>query len=103
MKIGHLFCAFFFTIGVAVAGLVDGAGSGAAAVVWVSGLERPTSAGFGDCFEHALSAIRIPSNTKPAIIAIFCWRDQDESVAPEWLLLVLWGNFLKFVIFHLRC
>jgi len=27
---------------------------------------------------------------KPAIIASFCWRDQDESVVPEIVLLVAW-------------
>jgi hypothetical protein len=25
---------------------------------------------------------------KPANMAIFCWRDQDESIAPEIVLLV---------------
>jgi hypothetical protein len=94
-------CVFFFATG--AAGVVAVGGVAAAVEVCVSGLEMPTSAGLGDCLEHALSAIKIPRIANPAIIAIFCWRDQDESVAPELLLLVLWGNFSKFVIFHLRC
>jgi hypothetical protein len=51
-------------------------------------LETPTSAGFGDCFEHALTASNSPSIAKHAIIASFCWRDQDESVVPEIMLLL---------------
>jgi len=55
-----------------------------------AGLETPTSAGFGDCFEHALTASNSPRIPKPAIVAIagFFWRDQDESVVPEMVLLV---------------
>ena len=54
-----------------------------------AGPETLTSAGFADCFEHALSPSNIPRITKPAIIASFCWRDQDESVAPVNVLLVV--------------
>src|SRR5713101_6304827 len=55
-----------------------------------AGLETPTSAGFGPCFEHALTASNSPRIAKPAIIASFSWRDQDESVVPEIVLLVAW-------------
>jgi len=84
-------CVFFFATGVAGSGVAVGVGAAAAVEVCVSGLEMPTRAVLGAAFEHALSAIKNPRITNPAIIAIFCWRDQDESVAPE-LLLVLWGN-----------
>src|SRR5260370_29676372 len=57
---------------------------------WTPGWETPTSAGLGDCFEHALTASNSPRIAKPAIIASFCWRDQDESVVPEIVLLVAW-------------
>jgi hypothetical protein len=46
------------------------------------GLETPTSAGFEDCFEHALTARSSPRIAKPAIVASFCWRDQAESIVP---------------------
>jgi hypothetical protein len=55
-----------------------------------AGLETPTSAGFGPCFEHALTASNSPRIAKPAIIASFCWRDQDESIVPETVLLGSW-------------
>src|SRR5882757_9966805 len=96
MAAGRFLCVFFFATG--SAGATFGVGVGAAVVLAASGLEMPTSAVLGVSFEQALSAIRIPRMTNPAIIAIFCWRDQDVSVAPELLLLVLWGNFSKFVI-----
>ena len=48
-----------------------------------TGLATLTSAGFGDCLEQALTASSSPRITKLAIIASFCWRDQDVSVAPE--------------------
>ena len=51
-------------------------------------LETLTSAGFGDCREQALAASSSPRITKLAIIASFCWRDQDVSVAPEIALFV---------------
>jgi hypothetical protein len=55
-----------------------------------AGPETPASAGFEDCFEHALTASNSPRIPKPAIVAIagFFWRDQDESVVPEMVLLV---------------
>jgi hypothetical protein len=67
-----------------------GATDGAAAVAGlVVGLETPTSGGFGDCFEHALIATNSPRIVKPAIIASFCWRDQEESIVPEIVLLLV--------------
>ncbi len=47
------------------------------------------NAGFGDCFEHALTASNSPRIAEPAIIASFCWRNQDESVVPEIMLLLV--------------
>jgi len=70
-----------------------------------AGPETPTSAGFGLCFEHALTASNSPRIAKPAIIASFCWRDQDESIVPEIVLLagallvVLLADFQVVVIF----
>jgi hypothetical protein len=51
----------------------------------------PASGGFGDCFEHALIASNSPRIAKPAIIAIasFCWRDQDGSIVPQIVLLLV--------------
>jgi hypothetical protein len=60
------------------------------------GLDTPTSAGLGDCFEHALTANSRPRIAKPAIIASFCWRDQDDSVVPEIVLLIA-----RFALFWL--
>ncbi len=54
-----------------------------------AGLETLTSAGFADCFEHALIASSSPRMPKPAIMASFCWRDQDESMVSEIVLLVV--------------
>jgi hypothetical protein len=70
-----------------------------------AGPETPTSAGFADCFEQALSPSNIPSITKPAIIASFCWRDQDERVVPVNVLLVvaLLVDFQIVDIFTSRC
>ncbi len=67
------------------------------AVAGVSaGPETPTNAGLDDCFEHALIAINSPRIVKPAIIASFCWRDQDESIVPEIVLVpVAW--FVDFL------
>ena len=79
-------CVFFFVsfaTGVGVVGAVGGARVAAAVEDCAPWAEMPTSAGFGDCFEHALRAIRIPRIVNPEIIAIFCWRDQDERVVPE--------------------
>jgi hypothetical protein len=47
-----------------------------------TGLKTPISAGFGDCLEHAVAASNAPRIAKLAIIASFCWRDQDVSAAP---------------------
>ena|ERR1700675_351756 len=52
-----------------------------------AGLETPTSAGFGPRFEHALTASKSPRIAKLAMMASFCWRDQDESIVPEIVLL----------------
>lgn len=77
--------------------------AGTAAVC--TGPETPTSAGFADCFEHALSPSKIPRITKPAIIASFCWRDQDESIVPANVLLVvvLLVDFQVVDMFTSRC
>ena len=63
----------------------------AVAVVVGAGPEPPPSAGFADCFEHALSVSRVPRITQPAVIASFCWRDldEDESTLPGYVLLVV--------------
>jgi len=63
------------------------------------GLETPTSAGFGDCFEHALAASNSPRIAKLAIMAIFCWRDHEESSVPENVLLgsVLFVDFVAML------
>jgi len=57
----------------------------------VDGLETPDSAGFGDCFEHALNVSNSPRIAAPAIVdmASFRWREQDESVVPEIGLLLV--------------
>src|SRR4029077_17290668 len=74
-----------------------------------AGLETPTSAGFGPCFEHALTASNSPRIAKLAIIASFCWRDQDESIVPEIVLMGSWllgfwsPDFQVVVICHLLC
>jgi len=60
-----------------------GVGVTAGVEACVSGAEIPTNAVFGDCFEHALTMSRIPRRTNPASMAIFCWRDHEESVVPE--------------------
>jgi len=88
------FAARFF--GVFFAGAGNAAAVGAAAGVVVTagvagvnaGLDTAARAGFEDCFEHALKASSSPRIAKPAIIAIFCWRDQDDSIVPETVLLV---------------
>lgn len=59
-----------------------------------AGLDALTSAGFDDCFEHALAASRTARIAKPAIMANFCWRDQDESVVPEIVLVVRFAGVL---------
>jgi hypothetical protein len=57
----------------------------------VEGLEAPDSAGFGDCFEHALNPSNRARIAAPAIAAMasFCWREQDESAVPEIELLLV--------------
>jgi hypothetical protein len=84
-----------------VVGVVVAAGTAAIC----AGPETPTSAGFDDCFEHALSPSNIPRITKPAIIASFLWRDQDESVVPVNVLLVvaLLVDFQVVDMFTSRC
>ena len=78
----------------------------------VEGLETPDSAGFEDCFEHAVIARNSPRTAAPAILAIasFCWREQDENVVPEIGLLfvacfVVWWSpdFQMVVILYLVC
>ena len=70
-------------------------------------LETPTSAGFGPCFEHALTTSNSPRIARPSIIASSCWRDQDESIVPEtvllgaWLLGLLPPDFEVVVVCHL--
>jgi hypothetical protein len=56
------------------------------AAEFAAGLETPTSAGFDDSFEQALTTTSTPRIKKHAIIASFCWRDQDESIVPEIIL-----------------
>jgi hypothetical protein len=88
-----LFGLFVFLAGMAATVAAGAGGTTAAGVAEVAaGLETPTSAGFGDCFEHALTASNVARIAKLAIIASFCWRDQDEddSVVPEIVLLVVW-------------
>jgi len=74
----------------AAVGVIVGIAAAAGAVVAGigAGLETRTSAGFGDCFKHALIASNSPRIAKPAIIVSFCWRDHDESVVSEIGLLV---------------
>jgi hypothetical protein len=72
----------------------------------VDGLETPDSAGFGDCFEHAVIARNSPRIAAPVIVAIasFCWREQDENVVPEIELLfvacfvVWWSPDFQMVV-----
>jgi hypothetical protein len=93
---------FFADAGDAAAvGVIAGASAGAGVAEIGAGLETATSAGFGDCFEHALTASNSPRIAKPAIVAIasFCWRDQDEGVVPEMVLLVAWLAKVWFVDF----
>jgi hypothetical protein len=88
------FAGRFF--GVFFTGAGDDAAVGVVASVAVAGaelgagLETPTSAGFGLCFEHALTTSNRLRIAKPAIMASFCWRDQDESIVPEIVLLGAW-------------
>jgi len=48
----------------------------------------PTSAGFADSVEQALTASSNPRIANPAIMANFCCLDQDESSFPEIVLLL---------------
>jgi hypothetical protein len=81
---------FFTVVGdTAVVGAVTGTAAAAGVAELDAGLETPTSAGFGLCFEHALTTSNSPRIAKPAIIASFCWRDQDESIVPEIVLLLV--------------
>jgi hypothetical protein len=77
------FLGVFFTGAGGTAALTSvAAGVG---VTDAEGLEPPDSAGFGDCFEHALIVSNSPRIAAPVIVAIasFRWREQDESVVPE--------------------
>jgi hypothetical protein len=74
----------------AAVGVATGADATADTGEFDAALETLTSAGFGDCFEHALTASNSPRIAKAAIIANFCWRDQDASVVPEIVFLVAW-------------
>jgi hypothetical protein len=84
------FFGVFFAGKAAAVGLAAGVAAAAGVGEVDAGLEMPASAGFGDCFEHALTASNTPRIAKPAIIASFCWRDHGESVVPEIMLLVAW-------------
>ncbi len=80
---------FFVGAGEAAAVGVVAAVTAAAGVAELgAGLETPTSAGFGPCLEHALTTSNSPRIAKAAIMASFCWRDQDESIVPEIVLLL---------------
>jgi hypothetical protein len=82
---------FFTRAGTAAAVGVAAAVTAIAGVAELgAGLGTPTSAGFGPCFEHALTASNSPRIAQLAIIASFCWRDQDESIVPEIVLLGSW-------------
>jgi len=88
---GRFFGVFFVGAGeVTAVGEVASVAAGAGVAELDAGLETPTSAGFGPCFEHALTASNSPRIARLAIIASFCWRDQDESIAPEIVLLGSW-------------
>jgi hypothetical protein len=88
---GRFLGVFFAGAGEAAAvAVVTGTGAVAPSAELDAGLETPTSAGFGPCFEHALTASNSPRIAKPAIIASFCWRDQDKSIVPETVLLGSW-------------
>jgi len=85
---GRFFGVFFVGPGEVIAvGEVASVAVGAGVAELDAGLETPTSAGFGLCFEHALTTSNSPRIANPAIIASFCWRDQDESIVPESVLL----------------
>ena len=83
------FRAFFLGAGVASEVVAAGARVAAGVSEAEAGLDTLTSAGFGDCFEHALIASSNPRMPKPAIMASFCWRDQDESMVSEIVLFVV--------------
>src|ERR1700681_2262528 len=88
---GRFLGVFFTRAGNAAAVGVVAAVTAAAGVAGPgAGLETPTSAGFGSCFEQALTTSNSPRIAKPAIMASFCWRDQDESIVPEIVLLGAW-------------
>jgi hypothetical protein len=74
--------------GATAAELIAAFADAAAAEGEIAGPETAASAGFGDCFEHAVSMSSTARSEKLAIIANFCWRDQEVSEDPEKLLLV---------------
>jgi len=86
---GRFFGVFFAGAGNAAAvGAVAGIAVTAGVAGVDAGLDTAARAGFEDCFEHALKASSSPRIAKPAIIATFCCRDQEESIVPETVLLV---------------
>jgi hypothetical protein len=91
---GRFFGAFLAGAIEAAVGVIAAAGVNAGVAEVGAGPETLTSAGFEDCFVHALTASNSPRITKLAIIASFCWRDQNESVVPEIVLLVV--GFVDF-------
>lgn len=91
---GRFLAAFFADAGAAAAGAAGAISATAGMGELAAGLETPTSAGLDDCFEQALAARSTARIAKPAIMANFCWRDQDESVVPEIVLVVWFANLL---------
>lgn len=68
----------------------DGNSVAAGVCARATGLETPMSAGFAGSVEHALKASNNPSIANPAIMAIFCCLDQEESIFPEMEPLLGW-------------
>src|ERR1700691_414453 len=97
---GRFLAAFFVGAGVAATGATGAISATVDVGEMAAGLEALTSAGFDDCFEQALAASRTARMAKPAITASFCWRDQDESVVAEIVLLV-WFAGLSLIDFLL--
>jgi hypothetical protein len=88
---GRFLCTFFTGAAgnsASASAAVSGTVAVAAGVVVAAGLDTATSADFDDCLEHALTTSKSPRSAKLANMASFCWRDQDESIVPEIVLLV---------------
>ena len=95
---GRFFGVCFAGAGKAAAiGAVAGVAAAASVADVDAALDAPATAGFDDCFEHALIASNSPRIAKPAIVAIasFCWRDQDDNVVTE-IALLLGAGFVDF-------